>query len=312
MNKTKTKKHYTLIALLTFSAFVSCKPKNDHSEVSQNTVTETKTTELNEDEEHIKATINRLLFNSGNYNIAALDSMISDKAMLGISSLKEGTWSNSEIAINDFFESVKNRERSPYCEIPNTYDILITEGQVALARADCMLYRWGIPQTREVNHFTFIKENEQWKILNISWTVEKISEDKKTYDLEIFARGYAQSWCSQRPNFVASFFAEDGELTINNGTPAIGTNAITNAAKGFMDAFPNMVVSMDSLTTKLDKTRFFWTLTGTNDVLNGTGNKVEISGFEEWTLNENGLIQNSKGQFDEKEYKRQLEIGTIK
>tara|TARA_R110001583_G_scaffold77046_1_gene210152 strand:- start:5059 stop:5238 length:180 start_codon:yes stop_codon:yes gene_type:complete len=59
--------------------------------------------------------------------------------MLGISRLKEGTWSNSEIAINDYFESVKNRELSPYCEIPNNYDILITEGQVALARADCIL-----------------------------------------------------------------------------------------------------------------------------------------------------------------------------
>ena len=36
--------------------------------------------------------------------------------------------------------------------------------------------------------------------------VIELSEDKKKYDLEIFARGYAQAWCSQRPNFVSSFF----------------------------------------------------------------------------------------------------------
>jgi hypothetical protein len=235
---------------------------------------------------------------------------MSDKAMLGISRLNDGTWSNSEIAINDFFESIKNRARSPYCEIPNNFNILVTEGQVALARADCILYRWGIPQTREVNHFTLIKENGKWKILNISWTVIDISEDKKTYDLEIFARGYAQAWCSQRPNFVSSFFAEDGEITVNNGKTAKGTTAITNVAKGFMDAFPDIIVSLDSLTTKSDKTRFYWTLTGTNNGTNGTGNKVRINGVEEWTLNDKGLIQKSIGSFDESEYKRQLKFGT--
>ena len=291
---------------------VSCNPKNDNYESSQNATTETKLSEPTLDEKEIKATVEALLFAAGNYNIITLDSMVSDKAMLGISSLNDGTWSNSEIAINDYFESVKKRELSPYCEIPNNYDILITEGQVALARADCILYRWGVPQTREVNHFTLIKENGKWEILNISWTVVELSEDKEKFDLNIFARGYAQAWCSQRPNFVSSFFAEDGELTVNNGKPAKGTKAIINVAKGFMETFPDMIVSMDSLTTKSDKTRFYWSLTGTNDVPNGTGKKVKISGFEEWTLNDDGLIQESKGYFDDKEYEHQLEFGTEK
>lgn len=300
----------TILSLLALSVFIfSCKPKSNKSELSENATTEINAPELNQDEENIKATINTLLLNAGNYNIIALDSMVSDKAMLGISRLKDGTWSNSEIAINEFFESVKKRERSPYCEIPNNYDILITEGQLALARADCILYRWGIPRTREVNHFTLIKENGKWKILNISWTVVELSEEKKKFNLDIFARGYAQAWCSQRPNFVSSFFAEDGELTVNNGKTAKGTNAITNVAKGFMEAFPDIIVSHDSLITKSEKTRFYWTLTGTNNGINGTGNKVKISGFEEWTLNKDGLIQESKGYFDNEEYKRQLEFG---
>ncbi|WP_370477280.1 ester cyclase [Tamlana flava] len=307
------KLRYAILSFMTIGALVlSCKQEKDNSEVSENVPAETKVTEQNPDEEKIKTTINELLFNAGNYNVLVLDSMMSDKAMLGISSLKGGTWSNSEIAINDFFESVEKGERSPYCEIPNNYDIIITEGQLALARADCILYRWGIPQTREVNHFTFIKENGNWKILNISWTKEELSKEKKNYDLEIFARGYAQAWCSQRPNFVSSFFAEDGELTVNNGKPAKGTLAISNVAKGFMDAFPDIIVSLDSLTTSSDKTQFYWTLTGTNNGLNGTGNKVKISGFEEWTLNIDGLIQESKGYFDEKDYKRQLEFETNK
>ena len=301
---------HVLLAFIAFSALFSCKPRNDNSELSKNTTIETKGPELNPEDDKIKETINELLFAAGNYNIVALDTMVSDKAMLGISSLKDGSWSNSEIAINDFFESVKNRKRSPYCEIPKNYNIIVTEGRIALAKADCFLYRWGIPQTREVNHFTLIKENDKWKILNISWTKEELSEDQKNYDLEIFARGYAQAWCSQRPNFVSSFFAENGELTVNHGKTAKGTSAITNVAKGFMDAFPDMIVSLDSLKIKSNQTRFYWTLTGTNIGLNGTRNKVEISGFEEWTLNDKGLIQKSKGYFDEEDYHQQLEYGT--
>ncbi|MBT8182424.1 MAG: ester cyclase [Eudoraea sp.] len=157
-----------------------------------------------------------------------------------------------------------------------------------------------------------MKENEKWKFLNISWTVFEVSEAKKKFDLDIFARSYAQAWCSQRPDFVASFFAEDGSLMVNDGNPAVGTKAITNVAKGFMDAFPDMIVSLDSLVTISDKARFYWTLTGTNDAPGGTGNKVNISGFEEWTLNKDGLVQESKGQFDAEEYNRQLELGIDK
>ncbi len=304
------KLRYIIVSfLITGTFFLSCKQQNDNSELSKNVHIETKETELNPDEVKIKKTINELLFAAGNYNLVALDSMMSEKAMLGISSLKGGTWYNSEIAINDFFDSVEQRQHSPYSEIPNGYDIMITEGQVALARADCILYRWGIPQTREVNHFTFINENGKWKILNISWTIEELPTDQKKYDLEIFARGYAQAWCSQRPNFVSSFFAEDGELSVNDGIPAKGREAINNVAKGFMETFPDMIVSMDSLSAKSDKTRFYWTLTGTNDLPNGTGKKVSISGFEEWTFNNDGLIQKSKGFFDDKEYRRQLEFG---
>jgi hypothetical protein len=299
----------TILLLLVLGiCIISCESKSDKSELTEKDISEIKKPTLNAEKEEIKTAVENLLFAAGNYNIKALDDMVSDEAMLGISSLKDDVWSNSEIAIHDFFESVEKDGRSPYCEIPNDFDIIVTEGQLALVRADCILYRWGVPQTREINHFTMMKENDKWKFLNISWTVKKVSEEKKKFDLEIFARSYAQAWCSQRPDFVASFFAEEGSLMVNNGTPAIGTEAITNVAKGFMDAFPDMIVSMDSLTSNSGKTQFHWTLTGTNDAPGGTGNKVNISGFEEWTLKD-GLVLESKGHFDSEEYNRQLKFG---
>ena len=134
----------------------------------------------------------------------------------------------------------------------------------------------------------------------------------KKIDLEVFTKSYAKVWCSQRLYFVSYFFAEDGILQINDGILAEGTEAITNVAKSFMEAFPDMVVSMDSLTTNKDKTKFHWTFTGTNIGPDGNGSKVSINGFEEWTINEEGLIQESKGYFDNKEYERQLKFSTDK
>ncbi len=150
-------------------------------------------------------------------------------------------------------------------------------------------------------------KNSSQKSESNSIQIDANTENKMEQNSMIdFGNEYANAWSSQKPERVAEFFASDASLQVNDGEPAVGTEAITNVAKGFMDAFPDMVVAMDSLITKSNKTRFYWTLTGTNNVPGGTGNKVKISGFEEWILNKDGLVQESKGHFDAEEYNRQL------
>ena len=120
---------------------------------------------------------------------------------------------------------------------------------------------------------------------------------------------YTAAWCSQNAASVAAHFAENGSLKINAGAPAIGRAAITASAQNFMTAFPDMVVSMDSLSVKGNHAVYRWTLTGTNTGPGGTGKAVRFSGREEWTIGVDGLIQESLGHFDEAEYKRQLQNG---
>jgi hypothetical protein len=79
-----------------------------------------------------------------------------------------------------------------------------------------------------------------------------------------------------------------------------------------MTAFPDMIVSMDSLPTTPKGIAFHWTLTGTNTGPDGTGKKVQISGFELWQLDDKGLIKESQGSFDADEYNRQLMYGVDK
>jgi hypothetical protein len=131
-------------------------------------------------------------------------------------------------------------------------------------------------------------------------------------ELSDFATRYAKAWCSQNPESVAAFFAERGSISINDGPPAVGRAAIAREAQAFMTTFPDMVVTFDKLEPRGDATAFHWTLIGTNTGPGGTGNKVRISGYEEWRIDRDGLIAESKGHFDSTEYKRQLNFGVVR
>jgi len=128
-------------------------------------------------------------------------------------------------------------------------------------------------------------------------------------ELHELAQGYTEAWCSQDPARVAAHYASDGSLTINDGPPAVGRTAITEAAGSFMNAYPDMRVEMDELRLQGAMREYHWTFTGTNSGPGGTGRAVRISGFEEWTIGDDGLIAASLGHYDEVEWNRQLEAG---
>jgi hypothetical protein len=127
--------------------------------------------------------------------------------------------------------------------------------------------------------------------------------------LRDFAARYTAAWNSQNAASVGSFYAENGSLTINDGTPSVRRTAITAAAQGFMTAFPDMVVTMDSVGLEGEQAIYHWTLTGTNTGPGGTGKPVRISGYEEWRISADGLIAASRGHYDEAQYQRQLKFG---
>src|SRR5210317_1571361 len=126
-----------------------------------------------------------------------------------------------------------------------------------------------------------------------------------------FATRYAAAWSGQDPVAYASFYAEDGSLRINDGEPSIGRAAVEQTAREFMTAFPDMVVRLVEVRRAGDIVEFHWHWTGTNSGPGGTGNAVDLVGFEEWTLGEDGLILTSQGHMDDAEYQRQLTAGAV-
>ena len=127
--------------------------------------------------------------------------------------------------------------------------------------------------------------------------------------LRQFAEDYTAAWCSMDPSRVAGHFAPDGSLAINGGAPAVERDAITAIAQGYFTALPDMQVYMDDLVVEGDRIEYHWTFTGTNTGPGGTGNAVRVAGYEEWTIDDDGLIAASLGHYDLADYRRQLEHG---
>ena len=111
------------------------------------------------------------------------------------------------------------------------------------------------------------------------------------------AENYTNAWCSHDPNAVASFFAEDGRIVINDGEPSQGREEIAAMAQSFYDDFPDLVVRMDDIRT----------LEGTNTGPGGTGNHVKLSGWEYWRYSGDGLVAESAGHFDAEDFQKQVE-----
>lgn len=264
--------------------------------------------EWTQDHADVKATIEHFLVVAGNYNLEAMEAMFMEKANVASIRLNDGVWKTSTITIAEYFEKSRSNELKPYFEPVREWDIKISKGQLAFVEADAILHSFGVPRRNNVDFFTLIKEEGEWMIFSVAYTSTALPDEQKRLHMETFARSYAQAWSGIRPRFVAMYYEEDGVLQVNEGKPAEGRTQIAEVVQGFMRDLPDRVVRYDSLVSKPAGTEFHWTLIATNSGPGGTGNKVEVSGYELWQMGDNGRILRSHGHFPTAAYNRQLGI----
>ena len=104
------------------------------------------------------------------------------------------------------------------------------------------------------------------------------------------AQRYTAAWCSQDPIRVAALYSPNGSLRVNSDHPAVGRNAISDVARGFMTAFPDLEIRMEDLLVRNSRIIYRWSLNGTNTGPGGSGQRVRIHGFEAWKIDADGLI----------------------
>ena len=124
-----------------------------------------------------------------------------------------------------------------------------------------------------------------------------------TTSLSTLGEDYATAWSSKSPAAVASFYAEDGRIIINPGTPSVGQKAIAEMAAGFYAAFPDLIVHCDTIRIAGKHALFAWTLEGRHAE---TKNFVKVAGWEEWELDDHGKVKSSLGWYDAGDYEAQI------
>ncbi len=117
------------------------------------------------------------------------------------------------------------------------------------------------------------------------------------------ANAYTEAWCSRSAEAVASFYAENATSIINANEPSVGRAAIAEAMNQYIIAFPDIVVRMDDLRSGGKQAIYLWTLVGTHRV---SDNFVKISGWQNWVLSEDLLIERADGGYDVEDYERQI------
>lgn len=117
------------------------------------------------------------------------------------------------------------------------------------------------------------------------------------------ASSYAAAWSSNNPFLVVSHYAENGAARLNSGDVIQGRAAIaTDYAAPFFRDFPNASVLMHD-----------FRLSGNHGLFTGmlvapgiSGNPgVRLLGSEEWTLDDNGLIELSLVWFNRDDHAKQ-------
>ena len=125
-------------------------------------------------------------------------------------------------------------------------------------------------------------------------------------ELKSFGIEYEAAWRSLVPENPFSYQAKECIVTVNDGEPMITAEGRLGGIIGFMEAFPDLLITMRDIVEEDRGTVFYWNLKGTNTGSGGTGNGVDIDGCEVWKLNNENKIVELKGYFNAEEYDRQV------
>lgn len=118
------------------------------------------------------------------------------------------------------------------------------------------------------------------------------------------AQAYTQAWNSGSPQAVAAHYAPEGRIVINRGNPWEGRAGIEAMAAGFFADVPDLSLTCDEVRCAGSHVIYVWTFTGHHAA---TGRPLEVSGWEEWELDDDLKVRSSLGWYDAEDYDRQVE-----
>ncbi|MGB5420144.1 nuclear transport factor 2 family protein [Algibacter sp.] len=123
----------------------------------------------------VKNLVEQFLIAVGNYDTDAISTMFSEKANISGASLRDGKWITNTYTIQEFLERLKSYDNpTKYTEPVSDFTVHMEMGMLAFVRADATFIINGEPRNNNLDYFTLIKEDGDWKILNGSYVSVRI------------------------------------------------------------------------------------------------------------------------------------------
>lgn len=114
---------------------------------------------------------------------------------------------------------------------------------------------------------------------------------------------HAQAWSDHDAAAVAAAYVENVQMVINRGEPIKGRAEMAEMAAGFCAEFPDLSLTCNASGIAGDQVVYLWRLTGHHV---DTKNFVDVTGWEQWTLNDDLAVTASVGWYDDADYTRQI------
>ena len=122
------------------------------------------------DEQAIRTAVESFLTAVGKYDIQALEKMVDPDASVGWASLSDGSWTTSTMSAGEWLDSVRATvDPTVYAEPVRDWTIHIDGGHLGFVRADALLFVGEEARRHNIDYFTLIKTNNEWKFLNLSY-----------------------------------------------------------------------------------------------------------------------------------------------
>ena len=131
-----------------------------------------------EDEEAVRLHVERFLAALGEGDLDAVPGMFVAEANIGTAVLRDGSWVTSTTTFEKWMSSLRelttwNRFSEPVSE----YTIHVEESTMAFVRADATVFRDGRARSHNIDYFTLVRADGEWKFLSASYVARPIASE---------------------------------------------------------------------------------------------------------------------------------------
>ncbi len=126
----------------------------------------------------VQAAVERFLEAAGRHDYDAIEAMVVPEANIAAVSVRGDGHAVTTMTAREWLARQRSRaEQVPYTEPVHDWTVRIDGGHLAFVRADALLSIGQEPRSRNVDYFTLVKVDTEWRFLSLSYVSTPIQSE---------------------------------------------------------------------------------------------------------------------------------------